>query len=68
MRRAGISRAGWTLVELILVVLILSILALFAFSRFYNISGEAVAQQEKAIIGAVQQGIYLQQADEMLQE
>ena len=59
-------RSGFTIIELILVVVILSILAIAIFAYFYDISSKAEENQEAYVIGSVQEGIDLQHANEMV--
>ncbi len=50
-------RAGYTIFEIIIVILIIAVLALTAVAFFYNIHGEAVQGGEQGVVGAVRSGL-----------
>ena len=54
---------GFTLIELIMVIVILGILAAVAVPQFYNIQNNAFNSSEQAVLGAVQAGIMTTQAN-----
>lgn len=49
--------SGFTLIELVMVIVIIGILAAIAVPQFYNLSTEAHQATEKAIVGAVRAGV-----------
>jgi MSHA pilin protein MshA len=57
MRRATRSGAGFTLVELMAVVVILAILAGVALPKFFDYKGQAQRSACKGTLGAVRAGI-----------
>ncbi|HTY13203.1 MAG TPA: prepilin-type N-terminal cleavage/methylation domain-containing protein [Candidatus Omnitrophota bacterium] len=50
-------KKGYTLIELIIVVVILAVLAVVVLSRYINLSDQAYSSIEKATVGAVKVGI-----------
>ena len=51
------GRKGFTLVELIMVIVILGILAIVAIPRFFNLSTRAEDSSEQGVVGGVRAGI-----------
>ena len=51
-------RNGFTLIELIMVIVLLGLLAIVAIPKYYDLSSSAKAGAEKGVVGAVRSGIY----------
>jgi len=49
---------GFTLVELVMVIVIVGILAVTAMPKFFNLQNDAKETAEKGVVGAVRSGIY----------
>ena len=49
--------SGFTMIELVMVIVVLGILALIAMPQFYNLSVPAKAASEEGIVGGVRAGI-----------
>lgn len=60
------SRKGFTLIELILVIAILGVLAISALPRFLDLSTEAERASRDGVVGAVRSGIALYRANDMV--
>lgn len=50
-------KKGFTLIELVIVILIVGILASFAIPKFIDLQRNAALSSEKALIGSIKQGI-----------
>lgn len=60
---AAISdRKGFTLIELIMVIVVVSILAIVAVPKFVDLSGDAKKAAEAGVVGGVRSGIMIQLA------
>ncbi len=66
MKRNSAIRAGFTLIELMAVVLILAILAGVALPRFFNYQDEARVAACKGILGGVRSGVASFYADDAI--
>lgn len=51
------GQEGFTLIELVIIILVLGILAATAIPKFYSLRTEANAAAEKGVVGAVRGGI-----------
>lgn len=54
------DRYGFTLIEVIMVMVIVAIIAAVALPRFVDLGDEAEASAEAAVIAAVQAGVNLE--------
>lgn len=61
--RSRKNQDGFTLLELVLVVLLISVLAFFALNRFYKLMVDAERAAMESVIGAIQSAVSLQIAD-----
>ena len=60
------SKKGFTLIELVMVIVILGILAAIAIPRFYDLQQEARQAAEEGIVGGVRAGISTYYANECM--
>ena len=60
------NRKGLTLIELVLVIAILGMLALWALPKFFNLSSEAERADRDGVVGAVRSSIALHKANDMV--
>ena len=52
------NKSGFTLVELIMVIVVLGILAVVAFPQYFNLAGQSNAAAEQGVVGGVRAGIH----------
>ncbi len=51
------TRKGFTLIELIMVIVLLGLLAVLAIPKYYDLTASATAAAEKGVVGGVRGGI-----------
>ena len=61
-------RKGFTLIELVIVIVLLGILAVIAITRFVDFRKDAERAAEEATVGAIQSGINIQYIKNQLSE
>ena len=52
------NRRGFTLIELIMVIVLLGLLAVVAIPKYYDLQDDAKEAAEKGVVGGVRAGIY----------
>ena len=52
------NQKGFTLIELIMVIVLLGLLAVVAIPQYTNLQSQAKAAAEKGVVGGVRSGIY----------
>lgn len=60
------NNKGFTLIELIMVIVILGILAAVAVPKFFNITTQAHAKNKEAVVGNIRSGLQLYAADRLV--
>jgi len=61
------NNKGFTLIELIMVIVILGILAAVAVPKFFSITTEAHTKNKQAVLGNIKAGLNLYAANELVQ-
>lgn len=62
MTNLGFEHKGFTLIELVVVIVLLGVLAAFALPKFSDLSNDAYLAQARGIAGSVQAGIKIVQS------
>ena len=52
------NRKGFTLIELIMVIVLLGLLAIVAIPKYYDLQADAKLAADKGVVGGVRGGIY----------
>ena len=52
------NRKGFTLIELIMVIVLLGLLAIVAIPKYYDLQQDAKLASDKGVVGAVRSGLY----------
>ncbi|MFA5090850.1 MAG: prepilin-type N-terminal cleavage/methylation domain-containing protein [Candidatus Omnitrophota bacterium] len=52
------SRRGFTLIELIMVIVILGLLMVVAIPKYFDLQNDAKTASEKGVVGGVRSGVY----------
>jgi len=60
------SQGGFTLIELVIIILVLGILAATAIPKFYDMTAKAKEAAEKGVVGGVRGGISIVYASNIL--
>ncbi len=64
----SLSRRGFTVIEILLIVLLIGVLALVVLPTFFDFSGEAEQSVEEGVVGAVRSGISHYHLESSMQE
>jgi prepilin-type N-terminal cleavage/methylation domain-containing protein len=62
-----ITARGFTLIELVMVIVIIGILSVVALPKFYDLQSQSKEKIEQATVGAVKSGIYAYYAQSQVQ-
>ena len=62
------NNKGFTLIELIMVIVILGILAAVVVPKFFDFTGKAHIANKEAVIGSIRAGLNLYAANELIDE
>lgn len=60
------SQEGFTLIELVIIILVLGILAATAIPKFYDLTAEAKRAAENGVVGGVRGGIMIVYASNLM--
>jgi len=60
------NNKGFTLIELIMVIVILGILAAVVVPKFFSLTDEAHAKNKKSVIGTIKSGLNLYAANQLV--
>lgn len=60
------SQEGFTLIELVIIILVLGILAATAIPKFYDLTAQAKTAAEKGVVGGVRGGIAIVYASNLV--
>lgn len=52
------NRKGFTLIELVMVIVLLGLLAVVAIPKYYDLQNDAKAAAEQGVVGGVRAGVY----------
>jgi prepilin-type N-terminal cleavage/methylation domain-containing protein len=66
MKKVPCEEKGFTMIELILVIVVLGILATTALPYFYDTSTQAAASAEAGVLGSVRSGIALYKSNALV--
>ena len=58
LEKRSLCLAGFTLIELVMVIVLLGLLAIVAVPKYFDLQSDANLAAEKGIVGAVRSGIY----------
>ena len=58
LEKRSLCLAGFTLIELVMVIVLLGLLAIVAVPKYFDLQADAKLAAEKGVVGAVRSGIY----------